>query len=227
MGILDYGNCYATKTGSTYQQAGSLRCVAFGFTGRKEPTAPSGCGRSLLLPRDLNIVHGNQLGFFPIPELAVLRSSSTVTTDEPNHPLSSGSQVDLRLECSGVLSVAKAGVKAGRVGLRTLKGDTEIGYDFADGKIYLDHSRCCSHTSAIVQRSQRLPAALIGDVLEIRAWVDGSIVEAFASNLTFITGLVSPDIADGSPALRGSDYFVDASLAPHLVRVADSWRLAC
>ena len=42
VGILDYGNGYAAKTGTTWIQSGSSRRLVFGFTGWQEPTMPQG-----------------------------------------------------------------------------------------------------------------------------------------------------------------------------------------
>eukprot|EP00041_Stephanoeca_diplocostata_P025899 m.689277 g.689277 ORF g.689277 m.689277 type:complete len:118 (+) comp22846_c0_seq29:89-442(+) len=40
VGIVDYGNGYAAKTGTSMVQSGTSRRVVFGFTGWKEPTVP-------------------------------------------------------------------------------------------------------------------------------------------------------------------------------------------
>ena len=49
VGIVDYGNGYAAKTGSTWVQTGASRRLVFGFTGWQEPTAPHNCGNDLHL----------------------------------------------------------------------------------------------------------------------------------------------------------------------------------
>eukprot|EP00966_Prymnesium_polylepis_P074207 1722282-Prymnesium_polylepis.1 len=55
VGILDYGNYYAAKTGSSMVQTGASRRVVFAFTGWSEPTMPRGCGRNLVFPRELRL----------------------------------------------------------------------------------------------------------------------------------------------------------------------------
>jgi len=65
VGVIDYGNGYAAKTGSTMIQSGATRRLVFGFTGWSEPTMEGGCGRSLVLPRELS-VKGNVLAVSPI-----------------------------------------------------------------------------------------------------------------------------------------------------------------
>jgi hypothetical protein len=86
VGILDYGNGYAAKTGTTWVQQGSSRRLVFGFTGWSEPTAPTGCGRYLIMPRDLS-VHGDELHVDPVPEAAVLRAPGVGAPPSPARPL--------------------------------------------------------------------------------------------------------------------------------------------
>ncbi len=38
VGVLDYGNGYAAKSGSAWVQSGGARRLLFGFTGWQEPT---------------------------------------------------------------------------------------------------------------------------------------------------------------------------------------------
>eukprot|EP00966_Prymnesium_polylepis_P110833 2563801-Prymnesium_polylepis.1 len=106
----------------------------------------------------------------------------------------------------------------GTVGIRMLGGSngssyTEIGYDFSNSTFYVDHTRCCAATSPIVQRAP-LPAALLGGRLELVAFVDGGIVEAFLAGVA-ITALVSPDLAAGAPQVRSglTDRSVSTSVA--------------
>ena len=53
-------------------QSGATRRLVFGFTGWQEPTMPSGCGRALIIARELT-VEGSELVIHPIPETSVLR----------------------------------------------------------------------------------------------------------------------------------------------------------
>jgi hypothetical protein len=55
VGIMDYGYGYAAKTGSTRRSLATDRRVVFGFTGWSEPTAAAGCGRALIIPRDITL----------------------------------------------------------------------------------------------------------------------------------------------------------------------------
>ena len=50
------------------------RRVVFGFTGWSEPTQPHGCGRALIIPRDITLgADGASPRINPIPELQSLR----------------------------------------------------------------------------------------------------------------------------------------------------------
>lgn len=56
VGIMDYGNGYAAKTGSTFQSHPTDRRVVFGFTGWSEPTVvrlPFGAATFALFERIL------------------------------------------------------------------------------------------------------------------------------------------------------------------------------
>lgn len=157
VGIVDFGNGYAAKTGTTWQQKGTERRLVFGFTGWQEPTAPTGCGRYLIMPRDLSVV-SNRLEVTPIPETKVLRvpsskKTTTVEADGDASTIASGSQVEISLSCTGTAS-------SGKVAIRTLASSddkyfTEIGYDFGDKKMpfYVDHSHCCTAPNTIVQKA--------------------------------------------------------------------------
>lgn len=63
VGIMDYGNGYAAKTGSTFSAMPTDRRVVFGFTGWNEPTVVGSCAtttlrRSLALASSLSAGNG-------------------------------------------------------------------------------------------------------------------------------------------------------------------------
>jgi len=223
VGILDYGNGYAAKTGSTWVQSGQTRRLVFGFTGWQEPTMPSGCGRALIIPRELHVDDATStLMTSPIKELEVLRepashlyhsgltSSSAVT-------LAKGSQVEVQLTCTGITSGTK-----GKVGVRTLattdgEAYTEIGYDFDAQAMYADHSHCCAKPNTIVQRA---PFSVRGATIEMAIYVDGGLIEAFMGGRV-ITPLVAPDINAGAPEDRHTTLVVPAGVQCD----ASSWKL--
>jgi hypothetical protein len=126
------------------------------FTGWLEPTLAPGCGRALLLPRELGLLEDLPT-IQPAPEaLQVLRAGPMVR----GSPAAVGSQVEVRVRCSGLratLSSLSAGTAAtGKVGVRTLSAAgmyTEVGYNIADQMLYVDRTHCCAQASTVVQRA--------------------------------------------------------------------------
>ena len=225
VGLLDYGQGYAAKSGSIQVQSGSSRRVVFGFTGWSEPTGPQqvagavggeqpGCGRYLVLPRELSVPSGGGgLYVDPVPELAALRVHGSRVTGLIGGgnatsviQLVAGAQVEIDIVCN---RTSGSWPSKGKVALRTLAGAdgshfTEVGWDFAhhiDGTaFYVDHTRCCRNHSTIVQRavvgSQQSPAAQ----LHMRTFVDSGMFECFSSGVV-ITALVNPDSSPGGGGL--------------------------
>ena len=228
VGILDYGNGYAAKTGSTWVQNDHTRRLVFGFTGWNEPTMPAGCGRALVIPRELS-VSGSELITAPIPEAAVLRVSSshlaTHVTSSGSAAIAAGSHVEVRLLCA----ISAAAVPTtGKTGIRTLSTAdgsqyTELGYDWEKQTFYADHTRCCSAASRspIVQAAP-LPVAALGAALNMTVFVDGGLIEAFLGGRV-ITPLVAPNSSAGLPAARVTTVIETTGAVDCSV---DSWQLA-
>jgi beta-fructofuranosidase len=224
VGVLDYGNGYAAKTGSAWVQSGTARRLVFGFTGWQEPTMPRGCGRALVLPRELRL-QGSELQLQPIPEAAVLRTGPVVRSSGDDAPLAAGSQVEIRLQCAW--GAAAGPPSRGVTGIRTLASAdsahyTELGYDWHAHAFYADHSKCCNASNTIVQRAP-LPLAMLGPVLNLTLYVDGGLLEAFLAGRV-ITPLVAPDVAAGGPPDARVSSIVNT--APGVSCSAESWRLA-
>ena len=68
-GLLDYGQMYAGKSGSTFKQSGESRRVLFAFAGWNEPTHTAACGRCMLLPRELSLSPGGVLLQHPVSDV--------------------------------------------------------------------------------------------------------------------------------------------------------------
>lgn len=224
VGVLDYGNGYAAKTGSAWVQSGIARRLVFGFTGWQEPTMPHGCGRALVLPREVSL-QGFELQLQPIPEAAVLRTGPVVRSSGDDAPLAAGSQVEIRLQCAW--GAAAGPPSRGVTGIRTLASAdsahyTELGYDWHAHAFYADHSKCCNTSNTIVQRAP-LPLAMLGPVLNLTLYVDGGLLEAFLAGRV-ITPLVAPDVAAGGPPDARVSSIVNT--APGVSCSAESWRLA-
>ena len=276
VGLLDFGNGYAAKSGSTLVQTSSSRRVVFGFTGWNEPTAPQGsklqsvqadgemgrdgavsagggwgrsqpgCGRYLVLPRELTVQEGAGVQINPVPETRVLRVAGSAVhgvigdlNRNRNGPtagptagptsklvLATGAQVEVEVTCN---RTGGAWPRVGKVAVRTLgsadgKHYTEVGWDFshqANGTaFYVDHTHCCRNASTIVQRA--FVPNLVGAELRMRVFVDAGMIEAFGSGVV-ITALVNPDSSaagGGLPEARVS--WVPSNPAPAGVRCAVS-----
>jgi sucrose-6-phosphate hydrolase SacC (GH32 family) len=188
---------------------------------------PPGCGKALLLPRQLSL-DGAELLIEPVAEVEHLRRSEgrtaavlpAVPASNPGIALASGSQVEVRLNCSGL-----EGIGNGTIAVRTLAtadggAFTEIGYDLSRQAFYVDHTRCCSQPNAAVQRAP-LPLSRLGGALSMVVLVDGGVVEAFSTGLA-ITALVSP--GEGTPpSARVTTVLKSATEATCDVQ---SWQLA-
>ena len=230
VGVVDYGNGYAAKTGSAWVQEGGSRRLVFGFTGWQEPTMPQGCGRALVIPRELRVA-GAELQVLPIPEAAALRTSPaplrSAGSGAAAAPLAAGSQVEIRLVCTWAQPAAPP--STGVTGVRTLASAdgayyTELGYDWAQKAFYADHSHCCAAflPNVIVQRAP-LPLPMLGAALNLTLFVDGGLIEAFLGGRV-ITPLVAPDVAaGGAPEERVSRV---VNTAPGVSCSAESWQLA-
>jgi len=231
VGIMDYGNGYAAKTGTTWVQSGAGRRLVFGFTGWKEPTMPTGCGRALVIPRELT-VSGSELLTSPIPEASTLRVPSSrvatkVAAARGSSAVASGSQVELRLLCAPSIVEGGAMPTLGKSGVRTLANAnrsqyTEIGYDWGAQAFYVDHGYCCSATPNQIVQQAPMPAASLGGSLNLTVYVDGGLIEAFLGGKV-ITPLVAPDPSAGMPDDRASFGF-DSSGG--VTCDLESWQLA-
>lgn len=222
VGILDFGNGYAAKTGTSWVQTNETRRLVFGFTGWQEPTMPSGCGRALIMPRELT-VEGSELKIAPILETKVLRKSATrLFGHGVGAPIASGSRVEVRLNCT--MSEWAHG-KVGKVGVRTLattdgSSFVEIGYDFGVQAMYADHSKCCEVPNTIIQRAP-ISATALGNTLSLAVFVDGGLIEAFLGGRA-ITPLVAPDAAAASPEARVTTMTNSAGITCSV----ESWQLS-
>merc|ERR1712194_816688 len=180
---------------------------------------PANCGRALVIPRELS-VSGSDLVVNPILETSVLRvpGSHTPAIDAATNPnLASGSQVEIRLNCSQPTA-------GGKVGIRTLStGDgasyTEIGYDFAEEAAYVDHSKCCAAANSILQSAPH-PSPAKNHQVDLAVFVDGGLIEAFVSG-RILTPLVAPDATKGGPDERVTTTFNTAGA----LCTVESWRL--
>jgi sucrose-6-phosphate hydrolase SacC (GH32 family) len=227
VGILDYGYGYAAKSGSIIVQSGSSRRVVFGFTGWApaegwevgHTTPDGGCGRFLVLPRELSM-QSDGLHVDPVPETVALRSAP-MSTGSATHgviqggaagamaaelELATGAQLEVHIVCTKTTDGGGSWPTQGEVVLRTLgsadgKHFTTVGWDFANprgGPFFVDSTHCCENKSAIVQRALAARPGPGQQALEMRVWVDSGMIEAFSSGVV-ITALINPSVDAGGP----------------------------
>jgi len=226
---LPQGNGYAAKTGSTFASLPGDRRVVFGFTGWSEPSQPHGCGRALIIPRDITLgADGVTPRISPIPELQALRvpgSEVRAGGARRGGALAGGAQVWVALLCSfAPASPPSAGAVFARV-LATPDGAefTEVGYDFAAQALYVNHSLSNARApNAVVQRAPA-PSASLGGLVNVTLLVDGGLIESFLNGLVTITALVDPSNAT-HPAQRLSS--LGAAPAGVDCSTATSWRMS-
>ena len=230
VGIMDYGNGYAAKTGSTYAADPNDRRVVFGFTGWNEPTADSVCGRALIIPRDITLgSDGISPRINPIPELNSLKNMSSltsITSPVENGALQTGSQMFISMECtySSYPSVGNIYTRVLGSASGTSSNDyTEVGYDFSTNSLYVDHSNCCANSNSIIQRAPLItPISQLNGLINITILVDGGLIESFLNGLVTITALINPDVNAGNPNDRTN---VFTNNATGLQCTTNAWQL--
>jgi sucrose-6-phosphate hydrolase SacC (GH32 family) len=78
-GLVDYGNMFAAKTGTTEWQNGTSRRVLFAFPGWTQTTKPKSAPKCLHLPRDLSPGTDGQMRITPIPGALSVHLYRTLT----------------------------------------------------------------------------------------------------------------------------------------------------
>lgn len=166
-GIVDFGAFYAGKT--LIDNRG--RRILFGWIRERRPSREqilSGWSGALSLPRVVTLLPNGSLGFKPVQELELLRGDHE-ELEEKGLVGYSFSPGEVRLSAPSInhleILLEISGVSAKRIGV-LLPGGKNIAVDFE--KRELDGS----------------PFTLDKEKLELRIFVDGSIVEIFA-NETF------------------------------------------
>eukprot|EP00054_Salpingoeca_dolichothecata_P015306 m.87904 g.87904 ORF g.87904 m.87904 type:complete len:544 (-) comp21429_c0_seq2:36-1667(-) len=225
VGLMDYGNGYAAKTGTTMVQTPTARRLVFSFTGWKEPSADPSCGRFLTIPRDLTLGDdGKSPRIRPIPEIASLRANTSMLNakvEQKTVPLVIGSLAEIQVNCT-FSQPPTTGVVATRV-LGTADGVvfTEIGYNFGQQMMYANHSRCCATPNDIVQTAP-VPIVNLDGQVNFTVLVDGGMIESFLNGLVTITPLVAPDANQGPPETRINSAI---NTADGVECVANGWKL--
>ena len=218
MGLLDYGNFYAGKTGTSLLETGedNLRYL-FGFTGWNEPTAPNECGRSHVIPREVEISSMNTLLFDPTNEISTIRVESSyvheiVTASSSGESIMldiKGSELEIIISCvmmninfnnRGNINMNGIGIPNGTISVNVIVSQdkseyTQIGYNFDKEMFYSDHSHCCTNNSNLISNIVQIAPynnSLVMDGIYIHILVDRSVIESFGNHERVITSMISP-----------------------------------
>eukprot|EP01084_Bolivina_argentea_P045371 83520_1 len=217
--LLDYGNFYAAKTGTVYNGVnGETRRILFGFSGWSEPTAPSACGRSHVIPRDIRLNNKNLLTFNPIKEIKNIRGDS--------NNVKIGSELQVILDCQLINNGLP---NTGNVSVNVLVSSdgsefVQIGYMFDNnGVFYVDHRKCCGDGNKIVQNVAFDSKEVLNEGgLYFNILLDRSIIESFFNQQKVITAMVNPSNST-APEQRG--IAVNNNLDTYFTCALQSWQL--
>ena len=203
-GLLDYGQLYAGRTGTSVAAAPGDRRVLFGFSGYPSPTQPKVCqtlpgayhGMYHVFPRELSIKGDGRLNLSPVDELKTLhtlhQANGVAITGPSSRSLATGSQLDVTVSCEW----GDTPPTTGQLSLSIFEDAQAnesllIGYDFAAQELFVDHALIGNAT--IRQTAPLARARLNGSSSDIlRILTDNSMVESFSSSAVAITSFVSP-----------------------------------
>lgn len=199
-GKLDHnGSFYAPL--STLDQPGRRLLVGWLDEWRSaEAQREAGWAGTLSLPQELFLHPSGQLGVRPIPELEVLRSQHVkhqeirVSTGELKLIKGVwGEALELNVQFS-----SRGAQRYGVVVRRSPDGveETRVVYDVAGGQLIIDRSR---HSLAEgVNREPHVTAVKLAadEPLELRIFIDHSVLEVFANGRAFVASRIYPSRPD-------------------------------
>lgn len=197
-GEVDPGGVFYAP--QTFLDESGRRIILGWLPERRNTAAEYGWQGVMSLPRLVGLGHDGELTFVPVPEVETLRkqrykyASRTVATGtEWLVPEPSGDGMEIA-----------AKVEPGRVGrcsliLRSRTGEEEtvVFYDRDQGILGLDLNRASLDTAA-VGGCVTVPLVLEpSETLELRVFLDRSIIEVFANRRVCLTGRIYPCAHDG------------------------------
>ncbi len=202
------------------------RRLMFGWVteGRTEAAQrASGWSGVVCLPRVLSLGGDGLLRIEPAPELRVLRGVHQ-RFDDVQAPAGAPAPLDdLDASCAE-LAVSFARETAGEIGIAVRRSpdgaeETRIVYSRAEGRITLD-PRSSSDASDVVGRAvQHAPLDLDEDeALQLRVFIDRSIVEVFANGRQGLTQRIYPSRLDS----RGVALLAESDA---IARSVDAWQM--
>ncbi|MDI7274800.1 MAG: glycoside hydrolase family 32 protein [Anaerolineae bacterium] len=198
-GVVDWGHCFYAP--QTFQDDRGRR-IMFGWLqeGRgREAQEAAGWSGVMSLPQVLSLDAGGTLVGRPAPEVEALRGRHFRLVDLA---LGAGVQVlpEVRGEHLEILATIEPG-GADALGLlvrRSPGGEEEtlIVYDRARASLAIDRRRSSLEGEA-ARDVREAPLALAeGEPLELRIFLDGSVLEVFAGHGVYIAGRIYPGRAD-------------------------------
>jgi beta-fructofuranosidase len=183
-GVMDYGNYYAPNCLADAQG----RRILWGWV----PDFPAGRGWNgcLTLPRVLTIEDDGALGQEPAPELARLRGKRSALLDlglngERALPASNGDALEIRLVVD-LQTAREAGLT-----LRASSDARDRGYSITLDSRKLD-------VGGVIAT---LPTALVSKPLELRVFIDHSVIEVYAGRRIVVTRVIPAGSANGGITL--------------------------
>jgi len=222
-GIVDDGGCYYAPQATLDERGRRLMWGWLREDRSIETQKAAGWSGVMSVPTELSLTEDGRLALRPVPELEALRGEHrewtglNLTEDTPN-PLAglSGSQLEIGL-------MIEPGDTA-EIWLSVLRSpdgaeQTRIVYQSGSGELWIDRERANLNPEPSRERRGATVQLAPDGTLGLRVFVDGSVVEVFASDGTSLTGRVYPTRPDslgiGLTARGGSAR----------VRRADAWEM--
>jgi beta-fructofuranosidase len=198
---LDYGDSYFYAPQSLADNRG--RRVVIGWVREGRPVSAqraAGWSGSMSLPRELTLRPDGLLGVRPVDELKSLRydhralgAFAIVAGEVLPLDTISGDRLELQVDM-----VPGRGGSCGLLVRRSpdAEEETRIVYDAREGTLVVDRAR--STLDQVVERTQHTaPLELANDeLLQLRVFLDGSVLEVFANDRLSITTRIYPTRTD-------------------------------
>lgn len=198
---FDHGpDCYAPAT--MLDASGRRLALGWAWEARDaQATATQGWAGALTLPRVLTLGDDGTLGVEPVPEVESLRCAR-----ESLDPQRLASEQGLRLGTEGdavelALTVRPSADAVLELEVCAAPGEAEvttIRFSRASGRLELDRTRSSLHPGTTRDRHGGTLALRDDEPLELRVFVDRSIVEVYANGRFTLTGRVYPTLEDST-----------------------------
>ncbi len=225
-GLARLGICGDLSAPIAWKLAGGRRvAIAWVTEGRNfDAMKEAGWSGILSLPRDISLDSDGMLTIEPVPELQALRGSHQSVSDVV---VGSGQAVTLDRIGGNVLEVrARIGVgTAERIGLKVLRStggeeETVITVDLRAGTLALDPSRASLSPQVTATDPQVAPLVIRpGEEIDLRIFIDRSVVEVFANGRQCVTKRVYPTRPDS----RGIQVFSEGGES--VLLSLDAWEM--